>query len=373
MRVLHFFKTYWPDTFGGIERTIDAIATGTARHGIETDVLSLSKTPEENSVVFNGHHAFKAKQDFEFASTGFSRDAFSKFSSLAAKADIIHYHFPWPFMDIVHFASRVQKPSLVTYHSDIVKQNGLLKLYRPLMRRFLGSVDRIVVTSSNYLETSEQLRDFKDKTTVIPIGLARSSYPQVDDTVRDQWRERLPDRFFLFIGVLRYYKGLHILLNAAKLAPYPIVIVGGGPTEQDLKTQAAQLGLTNIHFLGPVQDEDKVALLDLCSAVVFPSHLRSEAFGLSLVEASMFAKPMISCEIGTGTSFVNLDGVTGLIVSPDDAPALSEAMTRLWDNPDLAARYGQAALARYEQHFTATRMADAYATVYQELLETSRP
>ncbi|MBD8556962.1 methylated-DNA--[protein]-cysteine S-methyltransferase [Rhizobium sp. CFBP 8762] len=40
MRVVHFFKTYWPDRFRGVARTIDAIATGTAKHWVETDLLS---------------------------------------------------------------------------------------------------------------------------------------------------------------------------------------------------------------------------------------------------------------------------------------------------------------------------------------------
>ncbi|TIU77079.1 MAG: glycosyl transferase family 1, partial [Mesorhizobium sp.] len=57
MKILHFFKTYWPDTFGGVERTIHAIAESTARHGIETQVLSLSRTPEENTQRLDGHVA----------------------------------------------------------------------------------------------------------------------------------------------------------------------------------------------------------------------------------------------------------------------------------------------------------------------------
>ena len=105
MRVLHFFKTYWPDTFGGVERTIHAIVKGVARHDIQSDVLSLSKTPEKGTVEFDGHMAHKAKLDLEFASTGFSREAFGRFRELSRKADIVHYHFPWPMMDVVHLAA----------------------------------------------------------------------------------------------------------------------------------------------------------------------------------------------------------------------------------------------------------------------------
>jgi hypothetical protein len=82
MRGLHFFKTYWPDTFGGVERTISAIVKITAEHGIESDVLSLSNTPGQNTVEVDGHMAYKAKLDLEFASTGFSREVFGRFRTL---------------------------------------------------------------------------------------------------------------------------------------------------------------------------------------------------------------------------------------------------------------------------------------------------
>lgn len=174
-------------------------------------------------------------------------------------------------------------------------------------------------------------------------------------------------KFFLFIGVLRYYKGLHILLEAARGTNFPVVIVGAGPIEQELKNQAVQLGLSNIHFLGFVPDEDKVALLTLCYGVVFPSHLRSEAFGISLLEGAMYGKPMISSEIGTGTTFINIADETGLVVPPSDPDALRHAMQYLWDHPQEAAKMGRRAEERYWKHFTAEQMVEAYVKLYREL------
>jgi glycosyltransferase involved in cell wall biosynthesis len=367
MRVLHFFKTYWPDTFGGVERTIHAIAKGAAAHGVTSSVLSLSPNPGENSVLFDGHEARKAGLDFEFASTGFSRDVFAKFRQMSAQADIVHYHFPWPMMDVVHFAVKHHKPTVVTYHSDIVKQKMLLRLYRPLMMRFLGNVDRIVATSSNYVDSSPVLAHFREKTSVIPIGLFEDSYPPVNDALMARWRERLPSRFFLFTGVLRYYKGAHILLEAARMCGLPVVIVGSGPMERELKASKDRLGIDNVFFLGSLPDEDKIALLALSLGFVFPSNLRSEAYGLSLVEAAMLGKPMISCELGTGTSFVNQAGVTGLVTMPDDPQGLADAMTALWTNPTMATGCGLAARQRYEQHLTGEGMASAYCDLYREL------
>lgn len=367
MRVLHFFKTAFPDTMGGVEQVINQIARGTSKLGVKAEVLSLTPERIARTIEIDGYLLHRARLDFQIASTGFSISAIWRFAQLAKKADVIHYHFPWPFMDLVHFVTRVKKPTIVTYHSDIIRQKRLLKLYRPLKNRFLASVDRIVATSPNYLTTSHVLERFSEKVTVIPIGLDKSSYPQPAQERLQYWRERLAPKFFLFIGVIRYYKGLHILIEAAQGTDYPIFIVGAGPIEEELKIQIAKLGILNIHFLGQLPDEDKVALLTLCYGVVFPSHLRSEAFGISLLEGAMYGKPMISSEIGTGTTFINIAGETGLVVPPSDPAALRQAMRYLWEHPDEAAEMGKRAEERYWKHFTAEQMVKSYVELYREL------
>lgn len=367
MRVLHFFKTSFPDSMGGIEQVINQLARGATKLGVDVDVLSLTPDRVPRTIEIDGYQAHRARLDFQIASTGFSASAFLRFAQLAKKADVIHYHFPWPFMDVVHFATGVKKPSIVTYHSDIVRQKHLLTLYRPLKRRFLASVDRIVATSPNYLATSDVLKRFSDKVSLIPYGLDKSTYPEPAPERLAHWRKQLGPKFFLFVGVLRYYKGLHILVEAAQGVDYPIVIVGAGPIEQELKAQVAQLGLRNIHFLGQLPDEDKVALLTLCCGVVFPSHLRSEAFGISLLEGAMYGKPMISSEIGTGTTFVNIGDETGLVVPPSDPAALRQAMRYLWEHPEEASEMGRRAEKRYWDHFTADKMVKSYVDLYQSL------
>jgi rhamnosyl/mannosyltransferase len=367
MRVLHFYRTAFPDSVGGIEQTIAQIATGAHKLGVETDVLSLTRSRGPQTMEMDGYRLHRTRLDLQIASTGFSASSFFRFAELARHADVIHYHFPWPFMDIVHFATRMNKPAVVTYHSDIIRQKNLLKLYAPLRSRFLGDVDRIVATSPNYLATSDVLERYRDKVTVIPIGIDKATYPQPSPEKLQYWREKVGQKFFLFVGALRYYKGLHLLLEAARGTEYPVAIVGAGPVEHELKAQASRLGLRNIHFLGLLPEEDKVALLQLSYCAVFPSHLRSEAFGISLLEGAMYGKPMISSEIGTGTTYINIDGQTGLVVPPSDPTALRNAMQYLWTHPERAAAMGVQAERRYWQYFTADRMASAYVDLYGEL------
>ncbi len=354
---------------GGVEQVINQIARGTKRLGVESEVLSLTKDRNASTLEINGYLTHRAKLDFQLASTGFSASAFLRFSKLAKQADVIHYHFPWPFMDVVHFVANIKKPTVVSYHSDIVKQQNLLKLYRPLKNRFLLSVDRIVAASPNYLETSDILKKFSRKVTVIPYGLDKATYPMPKAERLQFWHDQFGPKFFLFVGALRYYKGLHILIEAAQGIDYPILIVGAGPIEAELKVQIAKLGLCNIHLLGHLSDEDKVALLTLCYGVLFPSHLRSEAFGVSLLEGAMYGKPMISSEIGTGTTFINIANETGLVVPPSDPEALREAIKYLWEHPEQAAEMGRRAEERYWKHFTADQMVHSYVDLYRDLVK----
>lgn len=360
-RVLHVFKTYLPDDFKGIERVIWQIAEGTYSLGVESTVLFLSALQSGPSSV--GHHnTFAARRDLYIASTGLSLSAFSAFARLARTHDIVHYHFPWPMMDLLELSVRHGRPRIVTYHSDIVRQRLLGRIYAPLMHRFLGRVEHVVATSPNYVASSPVLARYAHKTSVIPIGLAEAPAPRPD--LVERWRQRVGSRFFLFVGALRYYKGLTYLVEAARLTGLPVVVAGEGEMAADL----ALAGPPSVAAVGDVSEEDKLALLALSTAFIFPSHLRSEAFGVALLEAARAGRAMISCEIGTGTSYVNVDGVTGLTVAPADAGALAKAMTTLWADPGLIKAMGRAARQRYQELFTARSMAAAYERRYQSLL-----
>jgi len=372
IRVVHVYKTFLPDSVGGLENAIAQMADSTRRLGIEPRVVSVSTAAEQPAVAhYRSTVHYRYAQTLSLASNAMSLALLRDFGRHLAWADVVHYHFPWPFADLLHLAWRVRRPSIVTYHSDIVRQRKLLAMYRPLMDRFLARVDRIVATSPNYLQTSEVLQRYRAKTTVIPIGLEPSSYPASAPETLARWRRSVGEGFFLFIGVIRYYKGLHILLDALAGTPLPTVIVGSGPIEEELRRHAQRAGLRHVTFLGTVPEEDKAALLELCTAVVFPSHLRSEAFGVTLLEGAMFGKPLISSEIGTGTSYINVDGETGIVVPPGDPVALRAAMLRLSGDAALRERMGEAARRRFDALFSADRMALGYAQTYGELVSSA--
>jgi len=368
MRVLHIYKASLPESMGGVEQVINTLAIGCVKKGLVVDVLALSSN-KTYKTDWNGCSIYFSKQNFSVASTGFSLHAIYNLWKLSKEADIIHLHFPWPYMDLMFFLLRLDKPTVITYHSDIVKQKNLVKFYKPLKNWLLNRVDLIVATSPNYLVTSQVLQRFITKVEVIPIGLEKLFYPLSDSERLKYWHNLIGDKFFLFVGVLRYYKGLSILLDALALGDFPTVIVGAGPIENELKTQAASLGLKNVVFLGYVSEEDKVEIILLSFAVVFPSNLRSEAFGVSLLEGAMYGKPLISSEIGTGTCFINRNQETGIVVPPSSSKDLNAAMSYLWNTPELAKQMGANAAVRFSELFTADKMTDAYITQYRRIVD----
>lgn len=367
-RVLHIYKTWSPESFGGVEEVITMLCQHSTLHGIESRTAYLGQVKKPTLKRHLGIRGICFPLSFELASTGFSGQLLWSFNRLIKWADIVHFHFPWPFADVLTLLCRVNKPIVITYHSDIIRQNFLKFLYAPLMYRFLTKAKAVVTTSPNYLATSPVLKKLKTKATVIPLGVEDRTLNPINTNRLAYWKNRLGENFILFLGVMRYYKGLHILIDAAKNIDCNVIIAGAGPIEKELKNHAKQLGIKNVFFIGRVHEADKDVLYRLCALFVFPSCLRSEAFGISLLEAAMYEKPLISCEIGTGTTYINIHEQTGLVVEPSNAQALSQAINRLLANPIERERFGQNARKRFQSLFTAQAMVSAYSHLYTEIL-----
>ncbi len=372
LSVLQVYRTYFPDSLGGVQEAIRQIAISTAGLGIQTRIFTLSPNPVPATIIRPEGMVLRARSWAAPSSCDLGGwSAFRQFSKACSKSNVIHYHFPWPFADALHAVAQTRIPAVMTYQSDVIRQKALGKLYAPLMWRTLRSMRVIVATSPAYACTSPVLShpSIREKVRVIPNGISEQSYPmQVDKEIFKRIGLAPGKPHFLFIGMLRYYKGLHTLVQAARHVNAKIVIAGSGPEEANLKKLASQTGARNLIFAGQISDAEKVALLQSCRALVLPSHLRSEAFGMVLVEAAMFARPLISCEIGTGTSYVNAHEETGFVIKPESAAALAQAMNTLLTDDALATRMGLAARTRYEKLFSGAALGQAYAKLFREVM-----
>ena len=374
IRVLHVYRTYFPDQSGGVQEAIRQICLSTSALGIKAKVFTLSPQPTPQKINAIEAEVVRCRSWAAPASCDLGGlDAVMKFRALSNWADVIHYHFPWPFADVLRLFGARNKLSVMTYHSDIVRQRYLGKVYGPLMRKTLKGMSAVVATSPAYAASSPVLTQYVHAKNLktIPLGILNYASDITDDRANENTLTRLNlgDRpFVLALGVLRYYKGLHTLIEAASKINGMVVIAGSGPKGPALKSQATRLAATNIVFAGQVSEIEKVALLRQCRALVLPSHVRSEAFGMVLVEAAMFGKPMVCCEVGSGTSFVNKHGETGFVVPPESPHDLAMACNNLLNDKAAAVSMGATARARYEQLFSGATLGRAYADLYREVV-----
>lgn len=368
IRVLHIYRTYFPETQGGGQEAIRQLCLATQALGVQNTIFALAHKPDPAYVDLPEGQLVRARSWLEVASCDIGGwAALERCREAADQCDIIQIHFPWPFADLLlPFIRRRKQPVVVTYVSDVVRQASLGRLYAPLRNYLLRTAARIVASSPNYISSSDVLKKHRSKLVCIPHCLG-ATQPALLPRLR-HFEARYGDNFFLFVGVLRYYKGLDFLLAAAHKVKTPILIVGDGPEGQRLRQMVLEEGLHHVHFLGALPDDDKNALLTLCRGVVFPSHLRSEAFGMTLLEGARAGKPLICCEIETGTTWINQDGETGLVVPPQNAGALAAAMNKLASDDALCARLGQGAYARWQQCFIPGVAGAAYLHLYREVL-----
>lgn len=370
MRILHVYKDYYP-VLGGIENNLRQLAEAQAAQGHEVTVLVTNPQGARTTVRIEAEvRVIRAARLATLASTPLSPALIGHIAR--ARPDITHLHFPYPVGEIGQLLCGRGRPTVITYHSDVVRQAGILRLYAPVLRRVLARADRILVSSPAYRDSSPYLRPLAARCTIVPIGIPfeRFATPRPDEAAR--WRARFPGPLLLFVGRLRYYKGLNDLIAAMTDVPATLLIAGDGPEGPALRAQAQALGVAaRVHFLGDVPDADLPGLYQAADVFVLPSSRRSEAYGIALLEAMAAGVAVISTELGTGTSWLNRHGETGLVVPPGDPAALATALQALLADDERRRRMARAAQARAAE-FDLTRQVEMVLAVYEEVLAARR-
>jgi rhamnosyl/mannosyltransferase len=280
------------------------------------------------------------------------------------QADILHVHSPFPLGE---FALRHLPPTrtvVATHHSDVIRQRLLLKLYAPFYRRFLHRADIILPTSQRYLDTSPWLQPHRSKCRVVPLGVDTDVFAPEDR----QPPGGAPQLTILFVGRLRYYKGLEFLLQAMKDLPSHIrlEVVGDGPMRASWEAVATRLGLLDrVTFRGELDADALLAAYRRADLFALPCTSRAEAFGTVLLEAMACGLPCITCEVGSGTSWVVQHETTGLVAPPADSDALAASILRLDADREFLPTMGAAGRARVESEFSESCMT---ARVMESLL-----
>lgn len=374
MRILHIYKDYFP-VLGGIENHIRILAEAQAARGHDVTVLVANPARRTTVETLNGVRVIKAARWATVASTPISPALFRQTARL--KADVAHLHFPHPPGEVANWLLHPARATVISYHSDVVRQAGILRFYRPLLKRVLNRADAIIYGSPP-MRNSVYLHPQAAKLHLIPYGVPLDRFlkePSGEEI--DRVKARYPivasDRSkLLFVGRLRYYKGLNVLIDALPQIDAQLIVVGIGPMMDEWQTLARARGVADkVTWLGEVSDDDLPALYHLSDLFVLPATHASEAFGLVQVEAMASGVPTICTEVGTGTSWVTQDGQTGYVVAPNDPAALAEKINRLLADPPLRQMLGAAGRARAQAEFAVERLIERVEQLYQTLISPS--
>ena len=375
LRVTMVNKYYYPPHLGGVETHLRDISEGLVEHaGAQVRAIVCNESRERAEESVDGVDVLRLPRQFALSSAPI---ALSMPSVLAAEMrraeppDVMHLHTPYPWGELSFLRAHPDVPSVVLYHSDIVRQKRMLAAYKPFFERFLDKVDLIIASSPNMVEHSPFLSPRANKCRVVNFGVHVEDVAGTPDTLARAAQLRAEHggrKIVLFVGRLIYYKGADVLVRAmADVPDADLVMIGRGPLESELREIAVANGtIGRITWLEPQSDAELAAWYHAADVFCLPSVARSEAFGLVQIEAHAAGTPVVSTNLTTGVPYANLDGVTGLTVPVGDADALAAALSRLLLDDELRARLGRQAQERALSDFTIPRMVAETIDVYRE-------
>jgi glycosyltransferase involved in cell wall biosynthesis len=367
VKVLHLGKLCPPDE-GGIELFSYDLLEYLSSKSIKADLLCFGKKTFKDS--YKDFDFYSCKMNIKLNSAPLSWNFVKTFKKIAKNYDLIHVHSPNPLAEVLSLFT--SKKVVVHWHSDIVKQKFSYKLYKPIQQAFLKKADKIICTSPQYLESSEQLKNVKNKAVIIPSGLnpERLNSDKEDEKMKMVFDKLRGKKIVFALGRLVEYKGFKYLVEAGQYIgdDIAIIIAGSGPLYNDLNKRIYELNLQNKVFLiGRINIIS--SYMKNCDIFCLPSITRNEAFGLVLVEALYFGKPLITTDVkGSGMNYVNKHNITGLIVPPKDPKALAEAINKVLTDKKLYEKFSYSAKKRFKE-FEISNIGNQILKLYEEVLK----
>lgn len=361
--VLHIFKIYYPDLFGGTLTVIRDICAS-LKDTFASGVLTCSQSADRREIIVDDVPVERVRSFGDVMSLPAAPAYPWRLWQKIAKHDLLALHAPFPLADLV-FALGFgrNRPLVVHWHADIVTHAGLRWFIEPLMRRTLRRAKAIIVSDRVLVDETPLLREFEDKCHVVPFGIDTSVYdcPKIEPHhVNDR------GRLVLACGRLVPYKGYDVLIRAAVNRKFEVWIIGDGAERPRLAQLISELGLGDrVRLLGTVNDRERIKLMCLADVFVMPSVTNAETFGLSQLEAMAAGRPVVNTALDTAVPRVARHGMEAITVPPGDAEKLGEAIDALVSDPERRRRMGLAARTRAVNRYSATAFKNGMETVYR--------
>ncbi|MGM1429701.1 glycosyltransferase [Sphingobacterium lactis] len=370
MRILQVGKFY--PIRGGVEKVMYDLMEGLSSKGIACDMLCASTEDYPAGIYPLNPHAnlIVVATKIKAAATMLAPDMIGKLRKIAKDYDIIHIHHPDPMATLALFLSGYKGKVVLHWHSDILKQKTLLKLYKPLQDWLIKRADIIVGTTPIYVAQSKFLQKFQHKVDYIPIGINPIS---ADKLAIESLRNKYKDKTIVFsLGRLVEYKGYEYLIKAMEFLDdsYHLIIGGTGPLHSELKELIANKNLGHkVELLGFVQDEDVPTYFAACDIFCLSSILKTEAFAIVQIEAMSCGKPVVSTNIPeSGVAWVNKNNVSGLVVDIENGAEIAQAVQAIMLNRETYDRFSEGSYQRFQDNFTLEKMVDKSLQIYNKIL-----
>jgi glycosyltransferase involved in cell wall biosynthesis len=292
------------------------------------------------------------------------------------RIDVVNVHYPWDIFVLFAFSKLISPVRLVvSIHGAELFPDGLPRpRYSLAMRYLLARADVIVANSRAFRKDFvEAFPDHAGKTVVIHNGVDPGEW----ELARTEEPHAGPGGgVILCVAAHNEKKAIDVLIRAmADLrdgpSPPRLLLAGDGPLRDELESLARSVGVAErVEFLGHQPREAIHRLMAECDVFVLPS--RSEPFGIVVTEALASGKPVVASAVGGITEIIE-DGVSGILVPPDDAEALAQALGTVMSDGELRGRLGQAGPPRVEAHFTHDRTGSRYEDLFSSLLAGRSP
>jgi glycosyltransferase involved in cell wall biosynthesis len=373
MRVLHFGK-YWRQD-GGIETHVKTLCRGLAELGVEVVDLVSSLDKTASDFVTDGFRVVEAPTLGIHFSTSINPSMVAAAHRLQQEKpfDVVHLHFPDPMSHLASMVLPKSIPRVISWHSDIIKQKKLLKLYRPFQRHSIMQASALIAATDAHYTSSEQIpTEYPQQNRhVIPFGMDFGKF-QLTPKIASQAnkiRSQAADQLIVFaLGRHVSYKGFDVLIRAMKTANAYLILGGDGPLTSELRQQVNMLGLTEkVQFTGRISNEDLPAYYHACDIFCLPSVTTAEAFGIVQLEAMACGKPVICTQLNNGVNEVNIHGLTGLTVPPHDANSLALAINQLQMDVSLRQELGHNAIQLTIKKYSTQQMVNQHYVIYENL------
>ncbi len=373
MKVLQLAKYYYPYV-GGIESHVHLLCNEIKRY-VQTEVVACNSAAHTVRDIVDGLSVTRCGEVFNVASTSICPTMANELSH--RRCDIIHLHFPHPVGAISYLASAQARAHrlVITYHSDIVRQKILLKLYAPFMHHVMQRAVVIICSSLRYITSSPVLSAYRSKCRVIPYGidLARFALTRAMQAEAAKIRAQYGEPLLLCVGRLVYYKGFEYAIRALQRIKGNLLLVGDGPLRRRLASVARDCGVFDrVHFLAAVDNSALPAYYHASDLFLLPSIARSEAFGIVQLEAMACGKPVVNTALDSGVPFVSRHRESGLTVQPKSPEALADAVTLLLRSPAWMRQLGEEGRRRVERDFSKEVMSERVIDVYREVSSLPR-